>query len=499
MTKPLLPNPSLHRPFAWGAGLAMTLAAWAQGAEPAGAPNPATDLLHHSRWEIFNGYAWVMAVAFIVTLVTTPLMRRLAISYGIVDRPSEARKVHRMPVAYMGGVAVFLGMLAAILFSYASIKFEGLIEYHATTHATEPEQRIVPLFVLFGMTVVVVVGLLDDVWGLAPRVKIGGLLFAAALLAIDDIGARVAAQVLSPLGTLLGNQTLVFTIPLPFTLPGAEVGGIQFDLVYWVGTAIIAFFVLGACNATNLIDGLDGLLSGTTAITAIGLLVIALGLAAADDGVRDTQRLVLCMALIGACLGFLPHNFNPATIFLGDAGSLLLGYTTIVIILTLGATDKTHLVMAGLIVFAVPLIDTSLAIVRRKMAGQSISSADSDHLHHMLKRALGVKGAVLVLYAIAGSFATLGVIISAGRARVVYILALMLASFIGVTAIKIARRKFIEQQALDFEARRAAGIQPAAPIAAAPSQASSHGPSLTPTLAQEQPVGVGGVSQAPMP
>lgn len=477
----------------------MTLAAWAQGAEPAGAPNPATDLLHHSRWEIFNGYAWVMAVAFIVTLVTTPLMRRLAISYGIVDRPSEARKVHRMPVAYMGGVAVFLGMLAAILFSYASIKFEGLIEYHATTHATEPEQRIVPLFVLFGMTVVVVVGLLDDVWGLAPRVKIGGLLFAAALLAIDDIGARVAAQVLSPLGTLLGNQTLVFTIPLPFTLPGAEVGGIQFDLVYWVGTAIIAFFVLGACNATNLIDGLDGLLSGTTAITAIGLLVIALGLAAADDGVRDTQRLVLCMALIGACLGFLPHNFNPATIFLGDAGSLLLGYTTIVIILTLGATDKTHLVMAGLIVFAVPLIDTSLAIVRRKMAGQSISSADSDHLHHMLKRALGVKGAVLVLYAIAGSFATLGVIISAGRARVVYILALMLASFIGVTAIKIARRKFIEQQALDFEARRAAGIQPAAPIAAAPSQASSHGPSLTPTLAQEQPVGVGGVSQAPMP
>ncbi|MBX3388686.1 MAG: undecaprenyl/decaprenyl-phosphate alpha-N-acetylglucosaminyl 1-phosphate transferase [Phycisphaeraceae bacterium] len=414
-----------------------------------------SELEKGSRWEIFNGYAWIMAIAFVVTLFTTPLMRKLAIAFGVIDRPSENRKVHRMPVAYLGGVAVFLGILAAILYSYASMGWAGLVEYHSSTHVSEPEQRIVPLFVLFGMTVVVVVGLLDDVWGLAPRVKIGGLLFAAALLAIDDIGARVAAQVLSPLGTLLGNPSLVFTIPLPFHLLGAESAGIHFDLVYWVGTAIIGFFVLGACNATNLIDGLDGLLTGTTAISAAGLLIISLGLAAADDGVRDTQRLVLCMALLGACLGFLPHNFNPATIFLGDAGSLLLGYTTIVIILTLGATDKTHLMMAGLIVFAVPLIDTCLAIVRRKMAGQSISSADSDHLHHMLKRSLGVKGAVLVLYAISASFATLGVLVSMGRARVVYIIALMLASFIGVTAIKIARRKFIEQQAIDSEARRA--------------------------------------------
>lgn len=432
-----------------------------------------------SRWEIFNGYAWIMAIAFVVTLLATPLMRRLAINHGVVDRPSEARKVHRMPVAYLGGVAVFLGMLAAILYSYASVKWAGLVEYHGSTHVSEPEQRIVPLFVLFGMTVVVVVGLLDDVWGLAPRVKIGGLLFAAALLAIDDIGARVAAQVLSPLGALIGNPSLVFTIPLPFHFPGTETGGLHFDLVYWVGTAIIGFFVLGACNATNLIDGLDGLLTGTTAISALGLLIISLGLAAFDDGVRDTQRLVLCMALLGACLGFLPHNFNPATIFLGDAGSLLLGYTTIVIILTLGATDKTHLVMAGLIVFAVPLIDTCLAIVRRKMAGQSISSADSDHLHHMLKRSLGVKGAVFVLYAMAASFAALGVLVSMGRARVVYILALMLASFIGVTAIKIARRKFIEQQAIDSEARRS---NPPHPVHESPKPEPVHVGSETATV-----------------
>lgn len=440
-----------------------------------------------TKWEIFNGYAWVMAVAFIVTLLTTPLMRKLALMYGVVDRPSEARKVHRVPVAYMGGVAVFLGILAAILFSYASLRFPGLIEYHPSTHAEDIQKRMVPLFVLFGMTIVVVVGLMDDVWGLPPRVKIGGLLFAAALLAIDEIGTRVAAQVMSPIGGWIGNPELVFTLNLPFTVPFTGGNELSFDLIYWVGTAIIGFFVLGACNATNLIDGLDGLLTGTTAIAAVGLLVIALGLAMTDDGDRDSGRLVLCLALLGACLGFLPHNFNPATIFLGDAGSLLLGFTTIVVILSLGATDKTHLVMAGLIVFAVPLIDTCLAIVRRKMAGKSISSADSDHLHHMLKRAVGVKGAVLVLYAMAGSFALLGVLLSTGRARVVYILALMLAAFIGVTAIKIARRKLLEEQAQEYEARRAAGL------------GDGTDPARLGLLAQERPAGAGDLATGEVP
>jgi len=222
---------------------------------------------------------------------------------------------------------------------------------------------------------------------------------------------------------------------------------IAVDFVYWIGTALIAIGVLGMCNATNLIDGLDGLLSGTTAISAIGLLVIALGLALADDGPRDAQRIILCLALVGACLGFLPHNFNPATIFLGDAGSLLIGFVVCTIIFMLGDTGKTHLVAAGGIVFLLPVIDTALAIVRRKMEGKSISSADDQHLHHMLKRALGVKGAVLALYGIAGSFALLGVAISLVRARMTYVLVLIFVAFIGVTAIKIARRRFIEAQA----------------------------------------------------
>jgi UDP-GlcNAc:undecaprenyl-phosphate GlcNAc-1-phosphate transferase len=253
-----------------------------------------------------------------------------------------------------------------------------------------------------------------------------------------------------------GFETIHLTI-----IPGVP----PMDLVYWAGTAVIALFVIGACNASNLIDGLDGLLSGVTGIATAGLLIVALSLAIMGDGPRDSQRIVLCMAVLGACMGFLPHNFNPATIFLGDCGSLLLGFCTIVIILTLGDTGKTHLVLAGLVIYSVPMMDTALAIVRRKMAGKKISDPDSDHLHHMLKRSLGVKGAALMLYALAGAFATLGVLMSLWRARVVYAIAFILISYIAVVAIKIARRKQIEDQAAAADAMPAStrAVSPAPP------------------------------------
>ncbi|MDX2147842.1 MAG: MraY family glycosyltransferase [Planctomycetota bacterium] len=409
-----------------------------------------------SRLDIFHGYIWVLLISFMITLLSTPIMRLLAVKYGVVDRPSDPRKVHKMPVAYLGGAAVFLGLIAGILYSYLAIPFPFLLDFHPVSdeHLQDGLHHFpVPPSILLGITVITVVGLVDDVVGVIPRVKVGGQLLAAAALAIDDVGVRLAGNVLGPIGHLFGNDKLLFSIPLPAPVLG--VSEIPIDVIYWTGTALIAIFVLGACNASNLIDGLDGLLSGVTAIAGIGLLVVALTLAATDDGPRDAQRIILCMALVGACLGFLPHNFNPATIFLGDCGSLMLGFTTVVIILTLGNEGQTQLVLAGLIIYAVPIIDTTLAIVRRKLARKKMSDADSDHLHHMLKRALGVKGAVLSLYAIAGAFATLGVLLSEGRARVIYLLALVFASYIGVVAIKTARRKAIEEQTARYEAARA--------------------------------------------
>ena len=413
------------------------------------------------RMSVFEGYIGVLVVAFLVSLVATPLMRRLAVANGVIDRPSETRKVHTMPIAYLGGVAVYLGLIGGIFYSFLASRFDGLIQWHPTRFVGDFGSPFpVPMSVILGLTVIMLVGVIDDVAHISPRVKVGGQLIGAAALAIDNVGVKLAQGMLLPLAKALGVQstmlpgdyeTLLIRIPLPVPLGGLD--AIPIDCIYWIGTGIIAIAVLGLCNASNLIDGLDGLLSGTTAIAATGLLVVALGLAAIDDGPRDAQRVVLCLALLGACLGFLPHNFNPATIFLGDAGSLMMGFCTCAIILSLGDTGKTFLVLAGLMIYAVPIIDTSLAIVRRKMEGKSISSADDQHLHHMLKRALGVKGAVLSLYGIAAAFAAMGAGITLLRARFIYVLAMVLAAFIGVTAIKIARKKTIEAQAAASDAR----------------------------------------------
>ncbi len=405
-----------------------------------------------NQLDILSGYILVFAVAFLVTVLVTPLVRKLAVANGIVDHPSEARKIHKMPIAYLGGVAVYLGIMAALVFSYIASDYEGIIEYHPmrTEHMTDGMYNpIVPLWIAFGMTSIVLVGLLDDITGIPPRVKLGGQLVAAAALALGNVGINVAAGVLKPtLGWALDNPDLIYHIPLPGEIPGFG-SSIELDLIYWSGTAIIAIFVLGACNASNFIDGLDGLLTGVTSIAMIGLLAIALTMAVMDDGVFDAPRIIFGLAVLGACLGFLPHNFNPASIFLGDTGSLLLGYCSAVMILSLGDTGKTALVIAGLTIYAIPIIDTALAIIRRKLAGKKMSDADADHLHHMLKRALGVKGAVFSLYGIGLVFCILGVMLSYFRGRLIYALVIMLASYIGVYGIKIARQSQINEHCTD--------------------------------------------------
>lgn len=394
-----------------------------------------------TRLSVFHGYIAVFVIAFVVTILATPLVRWLALSNGIVDHPSDIRKMHRKPVAYLGGVAIFLGLMGGLLFAVLASVVPGLLTFHPTEAFSDIEFHIVPPSILMGMFVIMLVGLLDDVVGIEPWTKIGGQLIAAAALAYDKVGRDVAAGLLIPIAEKFGiEQAIVGGVKtIGFSIPIAG-GEIPVDIIYWTGTAIIAIFILGACNASNLLDGLDGLLTGVTAIAAFGLLIVALSLAVLDDGPRDAQRIILCMALLGACLGFLPHNFNPATIFLGDCGSLLLGFCTIVIILTLGDTGKTHLVLAGLIIYAVPIIDTVLSIVRRKMAGKSISQADDGHLHHMLKRAMGVKGAVFTLYGIGAGFAALGLATGLFRARVTYAIVLIFAAYIGVAATKAARR-----------------------------------------------------------
>lgn len=406
-------------------------------------------LMEDSPLGVLQGYIGVFVIAFLVTVLSTPIVRRLAIANGIVDHPNEARKQHKLPIAYLGGVAVYVGIMAGIVYSYFADSIPGLIDYHKigpenlTDGVFIPQ---VPPWIALGMTIIVVVGLIDDISGIPARVKLGGQLMAGAALAIGDVGVNVAEGVLRPtLGRLLDNPQLSYQIPLPMDVPGFGTS-VEFDFIYWSGTVVIAIFVLGATNASNFIDGLDGLLTGVTSIAMIGFLFIAAGMALADNGPLDGPRIIVGLAILGACLGFLPHNFNPAVIFLGDTGSLLLGYCSALMILSLGDTGQTSLVFAGLIIYSIPIIDTMLAIIRRKLAGKKMSDPDADHLHHMLKRSLGVKGAVLALYGIGIVFCILGVLLSEFQARFIYALVLLVSFYIGVYAIKIARRSQLEAQ-----------------------------------------------------
>ncbi len=417
------------------------------GIEPAAKASVAADA---SFLSVAQGYVAVLVTAFVVTLLATPLMRRLALANGIIDHPTDDRTVHRRPVAYLGGVAVFLGLMAGIVLSYFAAVGIGIIDFHPSTLREEGIFDLaIPMSVILGMFIIMMVGLLDDIMHISPRIKIAGQLVAAAALAVNDVGVRVAAGILLPLERLgmdtvvspQGVKTIGWFIALPDMIPFVG-GGLFFDLVYWTGTAIIAIFVLGACNASNLVDGLDGLLSGVTAIAAMGLTIIAVSFAVLDSDPRNAQQIVLGMALLGACLGFLPHNFKPASIFLGDCGSLLLGYSTIVLVLMLGGKNgQTHLVVAGLIIYGIPIIDTVLAIIRRKMTGKKLSEPDTDHLHHMLKRRLGVRGAVLTLYGFGLVLVVLGVTLARiNSAPIMYVATAAFTAISGLGAIILARR-----------------------------------------------------------
>jgi UDP-GlcNAc:undecaprenyl-phosphate GlcNAc-1-phosphate transferase len=420
------------------------------------APSPASQGgLQFTPLELLNTYAPVFLVGFTATLLATPVVRKIAVATGIIDMPDRQRKLHAYPVAYLGGMAVFVGVIAAILAAMVFAKGDTAL------------LRVVPLSVVIGMLAIVLTGLADDIWKWDPRLKVAGQLIAAAALAIEDVGPKLAEGALVP---MFGPPDMALFSIGHFVISNAS-------LYYWVGTALVALFVIGGCNAANLIDGLDGLLSGTTAIMAIGLLSISLLMASSapvDDPEQSLvgMRVVLSLALLGATLGFLPYNFNPAMIFLGDCGSLLLGYLCVVIIMSFGEKGQTELVIAGLVVFGLPILDTILAIIRRKLAGLPFHSADSNHIHHLLKRSLGtVKLAVFALYGITLCFASLGLAMAATRlmtqTRVLAVVSIAFAffAFISAVAIKVARQASWQLQAKAEErSGAAAGGESTAPV-----------------------------------
>jgi UDP-GlcNAc:undecaprenyl-phosphate GlcNAc-1-phosphate transferase len=344
-------------------------------------------------------YALVFFVAAAVTYVLTPIARRVAVATSTLARPRD-RDVHAIPTPYLGGLAMYGGVVAAM---YVARALPALQIIRAT-----PE----PKAVLVAGGVVCLVGVIDDRWQLDAFTKLAGQAVAAGLLVV------------------LGVQLLFIT------LPGTH--GQNFALDANLSVVATVGLTLLMVNSINFIDGLDGLAAGVVGIAAVAFFGFCYQLSVVQRNTRVTPATLLAAIVAGVCVGFLPHNFSPARIFMGDSGSMLLGLLLAAAV-TSGTTsfDPTALgtrrgatfffpVLLPLTVLAVPFVDLLLAVLRRTRTGRSVFAPDKEHLHHRLleighthRRAvltIWYWSAVLAFGGVAAAFVPLAVVLGGGAA-----------------------------------------------------------------------------------
>jgi UDP-GlcNAc:undecaprenyl-phosphate GlcNAc-1-phosphate transferase len=389
-------------------------------------PTSAPETLVHtlSADEVLSPYIYVFYAAFVISFIFTPVMRAIAMYYGFVDRPDRIRKLHKEPVAYLGGIAVFLGWLAGLAMSqflYTHRVGPGL-----------PDHVIVRFSIVASACMVVALGMWDDLKSLSPRFKILGQIAAALVLLSAGVGTKISYHFLDPVVI-----RLVDTFP---SLGWIHQAPLYQNIALISSSLITIGVVVFCCNATNLMDGLDGLCGGVTAIVAAGFLFLAVYLGMTGGGENsnwDALRVVLGLALLGGILGFVPYNFNPASIFMGDTGSMFLGFSCATLIVLMGDREGRWF-LAAIVMFSLPILDTALAFARRYVNGRPMFSADKFHFHHQLvARGFTVKRAVLTSYGLAIFFTVAGGAIVVLRERYVVGFYLVLFGYIVVAAVKI--------------------------------------------------------------
>jgi UDP-GlcNAc:undecaprenyl-phosphate/decaprenyl-phosphate GlcNAc-1-phosphate transferase len=316
-----------------------------------------------------SSYAVVFAVAALTTFATTPLVRRVAIRAGAVVSPSD-RRVHAAPTPTLGGAAMLLGLLAAMAVAW---RLEGLDAAFTATTA--------PLGVCIAAAVIFATGLIDDLVEVSAPAKLAGMVLAGAIL------------------SLAGVSTIFFRVPFL---------GI-FSLTPDLSAFITVLWVVGMANAVNLIDGLDGLAAGIMAIASGAFFLYGIRLEDVDVLAQGNIGPLLAVIVLGICLGFLPHNFHPARIFMGDSGALLLGLLMAASTMAVGGSTDAEFsgqsffffapLFIPLVILGVPVLDTAFAIVRRATRRTGVAEADKEHLHHRLMRlGHGQRRSVLILW-----------------------------------------------------------------------------------------------------
>lgn len=323
-----------------------------------------------------------LGLAAAVSFASTPLVKALSVKVGAVDVPKDGRRMHDHPIPRMGGLAIFFGFLTAmLLFVPLDGEKQGM---------------------LLGAVVIVVLGMLDDRFALPAKPKF-----------LVQIGAALIA-------VLSGNIIDVLSNPNIFSPnPVWELG--------WLAYPITVIWIVAITNSVNFIDGLDGLACGVSTISAATMLVIALL-------VSEQEVAVMMAALAGACIGFLPYNFNPAKIFMGDTGSTFLGF--IMATVSVNGMFKQYTIISFVVPFlmlGLPIFDECFAVIRRLSRGQSPMAPDRGHVHHrLIDMGFSQKQAVGVLYVISAILGLSAVVLTAGGAQkaMVFLLAMAAATVI---------------------------------------------------------------------
>lgn len=308
-----------------------------------------------------------LLLAAVVSFAITPLVKAFSVKVGAIDVPKDNRRMHDHPIPRLGGLAIFLGFMFAVVLM---IPLNG------------PEQGM-----LLGAVIIVVLGVFDDIYALPAKLK----------FVVQIVAALVSV--------LAGNQIRILSNPNLFSENPVWV------LDDWLSIAISVIWVVAITNAVNLIDGLDGLACGVSTISSATMLIIALL-------VSELDVAMIMGALVGACIGFLPYNFNPAKIFMGDTGATFLGF--IMANMSIQGMFKMYTIIsfvAPFLILGLPIFDVCFAVVRRLSKGQSPMSPDRSHIHHrLIDMGLSQKQAVGMLYVVSAILGLSAVVLTTSGA-----------------------------------------------------------------------------------
>lgn len=355
-------------------------------------------------------YGIILAVSFLVCYFMVPLAIKFAVKKGIIDNPKkDDRRVHKEPTPRAGGIAIIVSMAVSLLLYYIlSLFYDSL----------KVDMRFVGYCI--AAIIIGIMGFLDDLKDLRAIEKTLFQIVAASVIYLFGIS--------------------IVGIKIPFIHQNI----IDFGIFAY---PITLFWILGITNAVNLIDGLDGLAAGISSISAISLLVIFLIVGA------PLEVIVITIALVGATLGFLPYNFNPAKTFMGDVGSNFLGFTLSVISIMGMAKGYTILTIATpIIILGIPVFDMVFAIIRRLIRHQKITAPDKEHIHHrLLNLGLSQKQAVLTLYTITSVLGIIAVALTANMKWQILLVIIILANILGIYFVVRCKKNKKENEKLELK------------------------------------------------